>query len=143
MNKTTSIIIAFIVIIGGIWYISTRKASVTNNIVKQEVQPVVVTQATSLPMATNVRAFTVEGGNFKFTPNTISVNQGDTVKITFKNTEGFHDFVLDEYQLRTKQIPAGQEETMEFVADKVGTFEFYCSVGTHRKMGMVGTLEVK
>jgi uncharacterized cupredoxin-like copper-binding protein len=32
---------------------------------------------------------------------------------------------------------------VQFVADKTGTFEFYCSVGNHRQMGMVGTLVVQ
>lgn len=142
MNKTTSIVIAIIVIIGGIWYLSARKAPTTIT-PKQEVTSAVVTQTPSLQEPANTKSFTVEGGNFKFTPNTIAVAKGDTVKITFKNMEGFHDFVLDEFQIRTKQIPAGQEETIQFVADKVGTFEYYCSVGSHRTMGMVGTLEVK
>lgn len=91
-----------------------------------------------------VKEFTVEGSNFKFMPATMAVNKGDTVKITFKNTGGFHDFVIDEFDgAKTKQIGANAEETIEFVADKAGTFEYYCSVGNHRGMGMKGTLTVK
>ena len=94
--------------------------------------------------STNSQAkeFTITGKSFSFTPNSMKVNQGDTVKITFINEEGFHDFVLDEFQVRTKQIQKGQQETVQFIADKAGSFEFYCSVGTHRQMGMKGTLEV-
>jgi plastocyanin len=91
-----------------------------------------------------VKEFTVEGSNFKFMPSTMSVNKGDTVKVTFKNTGGFHDFVIDEFKsAKTKQIGANASETIEFVADKAGTFEYYCSVGNHRGMGMKGTLTVK
>lgn len=90
----------------------------------------------------NVKTFTVTGKNFSFLPNTLSVKKGDTVRITFKNTDGFHDLVIDEFNARTKQMQAGGEETIEFVANKTGTFEYYCSVGAHRAMGMKGTLTV-
>ena len=140
MNKTTSIIIALIIIIGGYFLFISKKMQPTN-VVTQEVQQVVEMSPTTEPM--NVKSFTVEGGNFTFTPTMITVAKGDTVRITFKNMEGIHDLVIDEFNAKTKQISSGQEETIEFVADKVGTFEYYCSVGSHRAMGMVGTLEVK
>jgi plastocyanin len=78
-----------------------------------------------------------------FTPSTINVNEGDRVKIVFKNTQGFHDFVIDQYGVATKQTNAPAEEVIEFTADKAGSFEYYCSVGEHRAMGMKGTLVVK
>ena len=90
----------------------------------------------------SVKEFTVTGGNFAFSPTSLSVNKGDTVRITFKNAEGFHDFVIDEFDVATKQISAATEETVEFVADQAGSFEFYCSVGQHRQLGMKGTLTV-
>lgn len=90
----------------------------------------------------SVKEFTVEGSSFAFAPKTMVVNKGDTVKITFTNKVGFHDFVIDEFNARTKQIKAGESEVITFVADRVGTFEYYCSVGTHRAQGMVGTLTV-
>ncbi|MFH1170651.1 MAG: cupredoxin domain-containing protein [Candidatus Vogelbacteria bacterium] len=89
------------------------------------------------------KEFTVLGSNFTFTPNTIEVKQGDTVKITFQSASGFHDLTLDEFRVATKQLKAGESETVQFVADKVGSFEYYCSVGNHRAMGMKGTLTVK
>lgn len=90
----------------------------------------------------NVKTFTVTGENFSFEPSTLTVKKGDTVRVVFKNEDGFHDFVIDELNVATKQIQGGSEETVEFVADKVGTFEYYCSVGKHRDMGMKGILTV-
>lgn len=90
-----------------------------------------------------VKEFTISGKNFSFTPNMITVNKGDKVKITFKNTAGFHDFRIDEFGAATKQAQAPYEEVLEFTADKAGSFEYYCSVGTHRAMGMKGTLVVQ
>ena len=81
--------------------------------------------------------------NFAFSMNEIKVQQGDTVKIVFQNNDGFHDWVVDEFNARTKQINAGATDTVEFVADKAGTFEYYCSVGKHRELGMKGNLIVE
>ena len=90
-----------------------------------------------------VKEFTISGQNFSFTPNMISVKKGDKVRIIFENTMGFHDFKIDEYGVSTKQAKAPYQEIVEFTANKVGSFEYYCSVGTHRAMGMKGTLNVE
>ncbi len=107
----------------------------------------VTTATTTTTVATDVQTgtvkeFTVTGTNFAFAPSAITVNKGDTVKITFKNASGFHDFKIDAFNVATKQIPGGQEQTVQFVATKTGSFEYYCSVGKHRAMGMKGTLTV-
>ncbi len=90
-----------------------------------------------------VKEFTVSGSNYAFNPSSIKVKKGDKVKITFNNTQGFHDWVIDEYGVATKQTNAPTTEVLEFTADKVGSFEYYCSVGSHRAMGMKGTLVVE
>lgn len=88
--------------------------------------------------------FTVEGGNFFFKPNVLKVKKGEPVAITFKNTEGFHDFVIDGIAgAKTQRIQTGTSESITFTPDKAGSFEFYCSVGSHRQMGMKGTLTVE
>lgn len=90
-----------------------------------------------------VKEVIVSGSNFKFNPTEIRVNQGDQVKITFRNIEGTHDWKLDEFNVGTPVISASQEQSVTFTADKTGTFEYYCSVGNHRQMGMVGNLIVE
>lgn len=97
-------------------------------------------QATSTP---NVKTFTIVGKSFSFSPAEIKVKKGDTVKIIFQNSGGTHDWVIDEFNARTPQIKSGETATVEFVADKVGQFEYYCSVGNHRAMGMKGKLIVE
>ena len=91
----------------------------------------------------NIREFVVKGQNFSFTPSVLTVKKGDRVKITFENSAGFHDFIIDEYDIAAKQAQSPATEILEFTADKAGSFEFYCSVGTHRQMGMKGTLVVE
>ena len=88
--------------------------------------------------------FTVNGGSFYFKPDIIKVKEGDTVTITFVNDGGFHDFRIDEFGLATTILEeTGAQEQVTFVADKKGSFEYYCSIGTHRQMGMKGTLIVE
>lgn len=90
-----------------------------------------------------VKEFNVIGTNFEFSVTEIKVNKGDKVRIVFDNEEGFHDWVVDEFNAKTNKIQAGESETIEFIANKTGTFEYYCSVGSHRQMGMVGNLIVE
>jgi plastocyanin len=72
------------------------------------------------------------------------VNRGDTVRVTFINERGTHDWSIDEFALAgTAVLQEGEQETIEFIADQAGEFEYYCSVGNHRELGMVGTLIVE
>ena len=152
MNKKTIPIIIgsiLVVLVGTLLLNSLKNSSVKNTPVT--IQETQIDDVIQLPSPANteetmdvqqVKQFTVRGGNFSYTPKTLSVKKGDTVQITFINDEGFHDFVLDEFSVRTKQINANEQEIVTFVADKAGTFEFYCSVGKHREMGMKGTLVI-
>jgi plastocyanin len=99
-----------------------------------------VTKTTEMKASKEV---TITAGNFSYDLKEIRVKKGETVKITFKNNEGMHDWVVDEFQARTKKIKAGDTDTVTFVADKAGSFEYYCSVGSHRALGMKGTLIVE
>ena len=89
-----------------------------------------------------IKEFTVSNAGLTFNPKTLAVKKGDRVKITFKNTGGTHDLRVDGYGVGTKVISANQQESFEFTADKAGSFEYFCSVGNHRAMGMKGTLTV-
>ncbi len=92
--------------------------------------------------------FTIEGSEFRLSPDRIEVSRGDRVKITFKNVgEVIHNFSIDEFGVATPVIPPGSTATVEFTADKAGTFAFYCSVQirteAHRTLGMEGEFTVK
>lgn len=93
--------------------------------------------------ASEVKEFNVSGANFSFSLKEIKVKKGDKVKIVFTNNEGFHDLIIDEFNVNTSQIKAGESKTVEFIADKTGIFEYYCSVGQHRANGMFGKLIVE
>jgi nitrite reductase (NO-forming) len=143
-------IVAVAILSGAIYFGVSMKQSQENvsllpktvNTTRSTTSEKTTTPGTEQTTQNNEKMFTVIGENFSFTPNTIEVKKGDTVKITFQNKKGFHDWVIDEFQSRTKQIKTDEEETIQFVANKVGSFEYYCSVGNHRQMGMKGTLLV-
>ena len=82
------------------------------------------------------------GKNYSFSKKEIRVKEGDAVAINFTSESGFHDWVVDEFNARTKQVQTGNSSSVTFVADKKGTFEYYCSVGQHRANGMFGKLIV-
>jgi plastocyanin len=138
MAKVLGVVIALVVVALGIFLIASSgngDSNVTGNAVAGS--------------ENSVKTFVIGGGNFKFYMDEVEnpelrVKQGDTVRVTFNNEEGFHDFVIDEFTgARTKQMQAGNSETIEFVADKAGSFEYYCSVGKHREMGMFGKFIVE
>lgn len=93
--------------------------------------------------APEVKSLTIIGKNFSFSSSEIRVRKGDKVVVTFVNEVGFHDFVLDEFNVRTPKIGSGATAKVEFTADRAGTFEYYCSVGEHRQIGMRGNLIVE
>lgn len=85
------------------------------------------------------------GGDIDGVTNpTLYVSPGDVVKVTVINGEDVeHDFVIDELGAHSEHLPAeGSQDDVIFVAPKVGTFYYYCSVPGHRELGMEGTLEV-
>lgn len=157
MNKTYIIIIVIILAIIALFFVMKSKKIEAPVILDQNEVSGVDTSAGDTPTTSTtqtefegivattpaVKEFTVSAKNFSFDPSTITVNKGDRVKITFKNSEGFHDFVVDEFGAATKQVQAPATEVIEFTADKNGQFEYYCSVGSHRAMGMKGVLKVQ
>lgn len=142
MNKYLPVVIV-VVIIGAIgYYLTTMNKAVAPETTKVVPSEALTAEEGSTPSEA-VKEFTVTGSNFSFDPKTITVKKGDRVKVTFKNKDGFHDFVIDEFNVATKQIQGGQQEVVEFVADQAGSFEYYCSVGQHRANGMFGSLVVE
>lgn len=137
--------IAIVLIVAAVAFSLNQKPSTTTDNSSTPTQQEAIQETPTEDKAMDseqVKTIEIDGSNFKFTPNTITVNQGDTVKIVFKNSQGFHDFTLDEFDVKTKTIQANETDEVTFTADKKGAFQFYCSVGNHRAMGMVGTITV-
>lgn len=73
----------------------------------------------------------------------LTVQEGEIVEIRLRVAEGTHDWVVDEFQASTEMTRAGGSTSVVFEADQTGEFEYYCSVASHRALGMYGTLVVQ
>lgn len=149
------LIIGAIVIIGvvgiGIFASQAKKsqpASVdeekTDVVMDKKIAPTDSTTGEETTMdTTGVRTITVEAGSFYYKPAEIRVKKGQKVKIVMNSVDMMHDFNIDELGVKLPITKSGETNTVEFTPDKVGQFEYYCSVGQHRKNGQVGTLIVE
>ena len=51
--------------------------------------------------------------------------------------------MIDDLKVNSGRVSDGQTKEFSFTPEKAGTYEFYCSVGNHREMGMKGILFVE
>ena len=87
---------------------------------------------------------TVMGNEFAFVPSVITIQKGQTIRLTFKNSGSYpHDLVFNDINIQTKIIQPGEQDSVTFTADKTGTFSYTCTVGSHAEKGMTGTLIVE
>ncbi len=98
----------------------------------------------------------------RFTPNTLDVKQGETLRIVVKN-EGkmLHEFVLgtkaeldahaalmlkfpdmEHDEPWMAHVPPGQTRSIDWTFNRTGDFDFACLVAGHYQAGMVGKIKV-
>lgn len=119
------------------------KSSLENEIQDKQENLPVVSQEESLKDL-QAEEIVLEASEFKYNLQEINLKRGEKVKLTLKNVGKMpHDFVIDELGVRTKLINGGETDTIEFIPEKTGNFEFYCSVGNHRQLGMMGKVVVE
>lgn len=79
--------------------------------------------------------------DFKFEPAQLRVSPGEQVAFRFTNTSGgTHAFTVDDLAVDV-QVPSGRSRTI-VVDAPAGTYDYYCSVGSHHDEGMKGRLVV-
>lgn len=83
----------------------------------------------------------MEVGNFFFKPTVIKAKAGNAVQLTFTKVDGTHNFVID--GTNANFVVKQGDKDIFTAPSKPGSYPFYCSVGSHRAMGMVGTLIVE
>ena len=142
MNKSNLIFgLVMLLVVGGIAYaITPRQVSVKSDSVKG------ITASSLSPSETiikDIKEINMEAGSFYYKPNVITVKKGETVKIVMHSVSMMHDFNIDELNVKMPIVKNGDTGTVEFAANKVGTFEYYCSVGQHRANGQVGKITVE
>ena len=74
-----------------------------------------------------VKEFKMTAKQFAFEPSTIEVNKGDRVRLIVTSIDVPHGIAIPEYGINERLDP-GQPKTIEFTAEKEGTFTAFCSV---------------
>lgn len=85
--------------------------------------PVVDTETTE----STVKEFDVTARQFEFDPSTITVDEGDTVKLNVTSEDTPHGISIAAFGVSQTLTP-NSTKTIEFVADKAGTYPIVCSV---------------
>lgn len=74
---------------------------------------------------------------------TYTFNKGEIESIHFINedydTHSLHNFNIDAFNVHTKDLGYYETQTVTFVADKPGTYEYYCTI--HPEMKGIITVE--
>ena len=73
-----------------------------------------------------VKTIDVVASQFQFEPATISVAQGDRVRLRLRSADRTHGFAIKGFRVKAL-IPKAGEAVTEFVADQAGTFDITCS----------------
>lgn len=81
----------------------------------------------SVPPAPALKQFDMIAKQWSFEPGNISVKQGDTVRLRVKSVDVTHGIAIPDFNVN-KSLTPGETVTVEFVADKKGTFTFFCSI---------------
>ncbi|PLX21537.1 hypothetical protein C0584_02325 [Candidatus Parcubacteria bacterium] len=144
-NKSLSLIL--IILSLGIFLTACTTPQNNSNVVSNTTDNNSIIEDESMDES-DVVTFQLTGVNFSFLMDgeeapEIRVKEGQKVRIELTSTEGFHDFVLDEFFVASDKVALNESTSVEFVADQKGTFEYYCSVGSHRAQGMVGNFIVE
>ena len=93
--------------------------------------------------ASQVRRFDMTAKQWEFEPAVIEVYEGDTVQVNVTSIDVAHGFAINEYDIDVR-IEPDETANIAFVADKKGTFTFFCSVFCGAGHGkMKGVLIVK
>lgn len=111
-----------------------------------EEEPVELPAEGPTSVAGSVNQVSITSKKWSFTPSSITVNAGDTVKLEITPDGSNPAFSLPKYTFAVPDLNVEQEvdgsTTLEFTADSAGTYEFACS-SCESWRGMSGTLVVK
>lgn len=135
MEKTNLIILTIVILIaiaGAFYFMNQGGEEITPQSLEsaQQTQTPEESQTqseTQTQQEQQVKEFTMTAKKYEFEPSTITVNQGDLVKISIQSTDVTHGFSLPEFNINERLEP-NQDVNIEFIADKTGEFIFFCSV---------------
>ena len=91
------------------------------------------------------RTVTISGGpGVTYNTSEVDVEAGETVRFVYTHEGGRHDLVLEENGQRVTGTEVltteGATDSFTHTFEEGGSYQFYCSVGTHRAQGMEGDI---
>lgn len=93
--------------------------------------------------APNRREFSITAREYRFAPQRIEVSKDDLVKLTIHSEDNAYSLTIDEYRV-SRRVPPGGATSLEFRADRAGTFRFYSNLTSDsRHADMGGELVVR
>ena len=93
--------------------------------------------------AKDLKEIRVTARKYEYDPGAITVRQGEHVRLIMTALDHDHGFKIDAYHI-DELLKKGEQRTIEFTANEIGTFPFQCShfCGLGHK-GMKGELIVE
>jgi heme/copper-type cytochrome/quinol oxidase subunit 2 len=82
--------------------------------------------AQDAPGAQAVREIEMTAKKYEFSPNEIRVRAGETVRLIITAQDRKHGFEIEALKIK-RELPKGEPVTIEFTADRAGTFPFKCA----------------
>jgi cytochrome c oxidase subunit 2 len=77
------------------------------------------------------REINIEAYKFGYSPEVISIKQGEKIRLVIDNTDTLHGIRIPDLNLKGNEV-------IEFTADEIGEFDWYCTNfcgDGHREMG--------
>lgn len=117
------VIIAIIVIGGGVYFLSKNNSSQMQNMPAQTQEQAPISPTTGSQAITGKNDVIIQ--NFAFSPATLTVKVGDNVTWTNQDSAG-HSATADGGNFDTGILAQGQSRSITF--NKAGTYTYHCSV---------------
>ncbi len=134
-------VIILVLVIGGIYFVSSKnKQSSSTDSSSGEVSGGTTGDSSGSSVASisgDAKVITIDASRWRYSPETITVKKGDKVKIVINNKDTKHGIAIPDFGV-------SGVESVEFTADKTGTFGFKCPTFCGEgHIGMKGTLIVE
>ncbi len=79
----------------------------------------------------------IEAYSWGFNQNLQKINRGDKVRLKLTSSDGTHGVTMPDFGVYSNPISPGGEEIIEFIADKTGSFNFFCNMPCGQGHGMM------
>lgn len=110
-------------------YIETNDPK--NPEVEVEIIANVIKEEQSVIKKEQLKVISITAKQWSFDPNPIKVKKGDLVRLEITSIDVAHGFALPDFNI-DEVLEPGKKVSVEFLADKTGSFPFFCSISCGR-----------